>query len=73
MEQLEKAIAAKVEFVELERWITGEAVEKCHAANISVVLNVAAPRYDKKETWDFFRARGVDSLMTDNAVAPLQN
>jgi len=68
MEQLEKAIAAKVEFVELERWITGEAVEKCHAANIAVILNVAAPRYDKKETWDFFRARGVDSIMTDHAV-----
>jgi hypothetical protein len=33
-----------------------------------VVLNVAAPRYDKKETWEFFRARGVDSLMTDHAV-----
>jgi glycerophosphoryl diester phosphodiesterase len=68
MEQLEKAIAAKVEFMELERWITGEAVEKCHAANITVVLNIAAPRYDTKETWDFFRARGVDSIMTDHAV-----
>lgn len=68
MEQLEKAIAAKVEFIELERWITGEAVEKCHAANITVVLNIAAPRYDTKETWDFFRERGVDSIMTDHAV-----
>jgi glycerophosphoryl diester phosphodiesterase len=68
MAELDQAIASKVEFVELERWITGEAVEKCHAANITVVLNVAAPRYDKKETWEFFRARGVDSLMTDHAV-----
>jgi glycerophosphoryl diester phosphodiesterase len=68
IQQLEQAISANVEFVELERWITGEAVEKCHAANIAVVLNVAAPRYDKKETWDFFRARGVDSIMTDHAV-----
>ena len=69
MKELDQAIASKVEFVELERWITGEAVEKCHAANIIVVLNVAAPRYDKKETWEFFRARGVDSVMTDHAVA----
>ena len=67
MEQLDQAVASRVAFVELERWITGEAVEKCHAANITVVLNVAAPRYDKKETWEFFRARGVDSLMTDHA------
>ena len=68
IKQLDQAIASKVEFVELERWITGEAVDKCHAANIVVVLNVAAPPYDKKETWDFFRARGVDSVMTDHAV-----
>jgi glycerophosphoryl diester phosphodiesterase len=72
MSQLDQAIASKVEFIELERWITGEAVEKCHAANITVVLNVAAPRYDKKETWEFFRARGVDSIMTDHAVVAVQ-
>lgn len=72
MTELESAIASKVEFVELERWITGEAVEKCHAANITVVLNVAAPRYDTKETWEFFRARGVDSIMTDHAVSAIE-
>ncbi len=72
MEQLDQAVASRVAFVELERWITGEAVEKCHAANITVVLNVAAPRYDKKETWEFFRARGVDSIMTDHAVVAVQ-
>jgi glycerophosphoryl diester phosphodiesterase len=68
IEQLNQAIAAKVEFVELERWITGEAVEKCHAANITVVLNVAAPQYDNATTWEFFRARGVDAVMTNHAV-----
>jgi len=68
MKQLDQAIAAKVEFVELERWITGEAVNKCHTAKIVVVLNVAAPKYDTKETWEFFRARGVDSVMTNHAV-----
>ncbi len=69
MHQVDQAIAAKVEFVELERWITGEAVEKCHKANITVVLNVAAPKYDNAQTWEFFRARGVDAVMTDHAVA----
>lgn len=66
--QLEQAIAAHVEFVELERWITAEAVTQCHHANITVVLNLAAPPYDNRATWEFFRARGVDSLMTDHAV-----
>ena len=69
MHQVDQAIAAKVEFVELERWITGEAVEKCHKANILVVLNVAAPKYDNVKTWEFFRARGVDAVMTNHAVA----
>ena len=68
MEQVDQAIAAKVEFVELERWITGEAVEKCHAANITLVLNVAAPQYDNATTWEFFRTRGVDAVMTNHAV-----
>ena len=67
MEQLDQAIEARVEFVELERWITAEAIAKCHAANITVVLNVAAPPYDNRDTWEFFRARGVDSVMTDHA------
>lgn len=69
MQQLDQAIEAKVEFVELERWITSDAVRKAHEAGIIVTLNVAAPKYDKPETWHFFRARGVDSLMTDHAIA----
>ncbi len=69
LEELNRAIAARVEFVELERWITGEAVAKCHEANIAVVFNVSAPPYDNHETWQFFRARGVDSIMSDYAVA----
>jgi hypothetical protein len=68
VQELDRAIAARVEFIELERWITGEAVAKCHDAKIAVVFNVSAPPYDNHETWQFFRARGVDSLMTDHAV-----
>jgi glycerophosphoryl diester phosphodiesterase len=68
MKQLDQAIASKVEFVELERWLTGEAVKKCHATNIVVVFNVSTPPYDNKETWQLLRARGVDSVMTDHAA-----
>lgn len=67
MQQLEQALAVQVEFVELERWITGEAVTASHNAKIAVVFNVAAPSYDNRDTWEFLRARGVDSLMTDHA------
>lgn len=67
MEQLNQAIAAHVECVELERWITAEAIQRAHAANIVVVFNVAAPPYDTEETWGFFRSKGVDSIMTDHA------
>lgn len=65
--QLDQAIAARVEFVELERWMSADAVRKAHEANIGVVLNVAAPAYDKEKTWSFFRSKGVDSIMTDHA------
>lgn len=67
IEQLKQAIDSRVEFVELERWISADAVRLAHAANILVVFNVAAPQYDKYETWKFFRSKGVDSIMTDHA------
>jgi len=66
--QLELAIASDVECIELERWISADAIRKAHAAHIVVVFNVAAPPYDKEETWSFFRARGIDSIMTDYAT-----
>lgn len=69
MQELHRAIDARVEFIELERWITGDAVTKSHEARIAVVFNISAPQYDNYETWQFFRARGVDSIMTDHAVA----
>lgn len=69
MQELHRAIDARVEFVELERWITGDAVTKSHEARIAVVFNISAPQYDNYDTWQFFRARGVDSIMTDHAVA----
>lgn len=65
--QLDQAIAARVEFIELERWMSADAVRKAHEANIGVVLNVAAPAYDTEKTWSFFRSKGVDSIMTDHA------
>lgn len=68
MGELRQAIASGVEFIELERWITGNAIEEAHAADIPVVLNVAAPQYDTEVTWNFFRSKGVDSIMTDHAV-----
>ena len=68
MGELRHAIASGVEFIELERWITANAIEEAHAAHIPVVLNVAAPQYDTEVTWHFFRSKGVDSIMTDHAV-----
>lgn len=66
-EQLSKAISAHVEAVELERWITEDAVRNAHAAGIRVILNIASSRFDEPTSWKYLRARGVDTLMSDYA------
>lgn len=67
MEQLDKAIASHVEFVELERWISSEAVRKGHHNGIKVLINIASSRLDEPSTWEYLRSRGVDVIMTDFA------
>lgn len=68
-QQLDSAIAAGVEFVELERWITAEGVARAHGAKIPVLINVAGSRYDEPEIWRLLRGRGVDLIMTNHALA----
>jgi glycerophosphoryl diester phosphodiesterase len=66
-EQLSKAIAAKVEAVELERWITEDAVRSAHAAGVRVIINIASSHFDEPKSWEYLRSRGVDTLMSDYA------
>ena len=66
--QLHQAIAAKVEFVELQRWLTAEAIQSAHRAGIAVTFNVAGSPYDEPTIWQMLRSRGVDSIMTNHAV-----
>lgn len=66
--QLQQAIAAKVEFVELQRWLTADAIELAHREGIAVTFNVAGSPYDEPTIWNMLRARGVDSIMTNHAV-----
>ncbi len=65
--QLTQAIDAKVEAVELERWITADAIKAAHDAGVRVILNIASTHLDKPETWSYLRARGVDTIMSDHA------
>ena len=66
---LDNAIAHGVEFVELERWITGAALSKAHAAKIPILINVAGSQYDEPKMWGLLRSRGVDLIMTNHAIA----
>jgi glycerophosphoryl diester phosphodiesterase len=68
-QQLDGAIAAGVDFVELERWITADGVARAHRAKIPVLINVAGSRYDEPEMWRLLRSRGVDLIMTNHALA----
>ena len=66
--QFLQAVSEKVSFVELERWMTAEAIQTAHNNGIVVTFNVAGSRYDEPTIWHMLRARGVDSIMTNHAV-----
>lgn len=68
---LKSAIAQQVEFVELERWISSDAIADAHRAGIQVLINVATSRLDESATWEYFRSRGVDSITSDRAAEHL--
>jgi glycerophosphoryl diester phosphodiesterase len=66
--QVENALALGVEVVELERWISEEALLKAHAHRALVLINVASSRFDNLSSWSYLRSRGVDVIMTDHAA-----
>jgi glycerophosphoryl diester phosphodiesterase len=65
MEQLQEALSMGVELVELERWVSSDAISLAHAHKVSVLLNIASSRLDDSTTHSYFRSRGIDALMTD--------
>jgi glycerophosphoryl diester phosphodiesterase len=67
IEQLRAALAHKVEAVELERWITKEAIDLAHQRKVLVMINVASSRFDTPLSRCHLRARGVDLIMSDFA------
>jgi glycerophosphoryl diester phosphodiesterase len=64
-QELEQALNYRIEAVELERWITAEAVALAHRHGVLVGINVANSRYDTPEVRGYLRSRGVDLVMTD--------
>lgn len=65
--QLRDAVALGVTAVELERWVSEQAIEYAHEHGVLVALNVASSRLDNESTKAYFRSRGIDSLMSDYA------
>ncbi|MFN4895116.1 MAG: glycerophosphodiester phosphodiesterase [Pseudomonadota bacterium] len=63
--QLESALNHRIEAVELERWITSDAVRLAHARGVRVAINIAGSDLDQPSTHHYFRLRGVDRIMTD--------
>jgi glycerophosphoryl diester phosphodiesterase len=66
-EQLREALHVGVEMVELERWVSSEAISLAHSYNVPVLLNIASSRLDEPTTHRYLRSRGIDALMTDFA------
>ena len=70
--ELNQALQHKVEFVELERWATFDAIEKAHQKSVKALANVAGACVDEPDTWRYLRTRGFDTIMTNHAVAAMQ-
>jgi glycerophosphoryl diester phosphodiesterase len=66
-EQLQRVLTVGVELVELERWVSSEAINLAHAQRVKVLLNIATSRLDEPETWEYLRSRGIDVIMSDRA------
>lgn len=66
-EQLTQVLTYRIEAVELERWITSEAVRLAHDHGVRVAINVAGSRLDEQTTHDYLRSGGADMIMTDHA------
>lgn len=66
-EQLEAALSQGVEMVELERWVSADAIRRAHTHGVYVLLNIASSRLDEPSTWNYLRTRGIDAIMSDYA------
>jgi hypothetical protein len=66
-EQLQEALHIGVELVELERWVSSEAISLAHAHKVPVLLTIAGSRLDEPTTHSYLRSRGIDILMSDVA------
>lgn len=69
---LREALRYQIEYVELERWATPEAIREAHSSSIKVLANVSGTRLDEPLTWDYLRSRGFDTIMTNHADQALE-
>ena len=66
-EALEEALRYPVEFVELERWATPQAITDAHQKGVKVLVNISGTSLDDPTSWAFFRSHGFDTIMSDRA------
>lgn len=67
MSELRQALQLPILAVELERWVTSEAIEMAHRKGILTAINIAGSRFDTLTTKKYFYSKGIDSIMTDFA------
>jgi glycerophosphoryl diester phosphodiesterase len=65
--ELTAALTYPIEAVELERWISSEAIREAHSRGVLVAVNVSSSCFDTPTTHEYLRSRGVDMIMTDGA------
>lgn len=66
-DDLQEALRYPIEFVELERWATPEAIRDAHNKSVKVLVNISGTRLDEPMAWAHFRSCGIDTIMSDHA------
>ncbi len=65
--QLEQALHSSAEIIELEKWLTEDAIAEIHKARKRVLINIAKSAYDSPHGWAEIENKNVDFVMTDFA------
>lgn len=66
-DDLQEALRHPIEFVELERWATPEAIRDAHNKSVKVLVNISDTRLDEPVAWAHFRSCGIDTIMSNHA------
>jgi glycerophosphoryl diester phosphodiesterase len=71
MDDVTIALTAGADSIELERWISSEAIERIHLSGRRVLVNISGSLWDTRLIRWYLASQDVDIIMTDNPMESL--